>query len=106
MVIVPKIAIIGGGSAGIITSRNLIQLGLKPYIFEKQSKLGGLWSINNNNKEEQYLKWNTNIWKTNLSKYTCCFLDLLHDDNEKEFLDRNEIIVVLIVIVIRIMKRN
>jgi len=27
-------------------------------------------------------------------------------DNEKEFLDRNEIIVVLIVIAIRIMKRN
>ena len=99
-------------SAGVITSRNLTQPGLKPCMFEKQSKLGGLWSVNNsnkdnfNNKEEQYLKLNTNIWKTNLSKCTCCFSDLLHDDNEKEFLDRNEIIVVLIVIAIRIMKRN
>ena len=35
-------------SAGAIMSRNLTQLGLKPCMFEKQSKLGGLWSINNN----------------------------------------------------------
>ena len=38
-------------SAGVITSRNLMQLGLKPHMFEKQSKLGGLWSINNSNKD-------------------------------------------------------
>ena len=80
--VIPKIAVIGGGTAGIITSRHLLQNGLKPYIFEKQSKLGGLWSI----KNEEYLKWNTN-WKTNLSKYTCCFSDLLHSDDTL-FLDR------------------
>jgi cation diffusion facilitator CzcD-associated flavoprotein CzcO len=72
-----RVAIVGGGPAGIIAAKELVAVGIRPTIFEASSSLGGLWSVSNHR-----------AWKslhTNLSKYTCCFSDFPWTDSTPLF---------------------
>jgi len=41
-----RIAVCGGGLAGICCARNLIAVGIEPIIFDMNPKLGGMWNFN------------------------------------------------------------
>ena len=41
-----RVAVVGGGLAGICTARNLVAVGIEPIIFDKNPKLAGLWNFN------------------------------------------------------------
>lgn len=41
-----RVAVCGGGLAGICTARNLLAVGIEPIIFDLNPKLGGLWNYN------------------------------------------------------------
>lgn len=72
-----RVAIVGGGPAGIVAAKELAALGIRPTIFEASSSLGGLWSVSNQR-----------AWKslhTNLSKYTCGFSDFLWTESTPLF---------------------
>lgn len=81
--VVSEIAVIGGGAAGIIASRHLIQYGFRPTIFEKRHVLGGLWHSSND-----ILSWKK--INTNLSKFTCCFSELPWDEEQEMFPSREK----------------
>ena len=62
-----RVAVIGGGAAGIAAGKCLLERGLAPTIFEAGSTIGGIWDPSSNR-----------CWKslrTNLSKFTCSFSD-------------------------------
>ncbi|UOQ52027.1 flavin-containing monooxygenase [Hymenobacter cellulosivorans] len=40
----PKVAIIGGGPAGIVAAKSLLEDGLTPVLFEQSNGLGGQWN--------------------------------------------------------------
>lgn len=60
-----RVAVIGGGPAGLVTTKQLIDAGIRPKLFTKT--IGGMW-----NKQANPF-WPS--MKTNLSKYTCQFSD-------------------------------
>ena len=41
-----RVAIIGGGSAGVATARAMLAAGHLPTLFESRSSLGGIWAVN------------------------------------------------------------
>ena len=41
-----RVAVVGGGLAGICAARNLLAVGIEPVIFDRNPKLGGLWNFN------------------------------------------------------------
>ncbi|KAN0029019.1 hypothetical protein ACTFIV_010888 [Dictyostelium citrinum] len=64
-----KIAIIGAGASGLSSCKSALENGLEPTVFEKGSKVGGLWSSDPNIRK---------VWdnmQTNISKYSVCFSD-------------------------------
>ena len=73
-----KIAIIGAGKAGIVSAKYALENQLKPVVFEKTNKVGGLWSRNNGMA----------IWDglfSNISKYTMMFHDFPWPQNSPIF---------------------
>lgn len=64
-----KVAIVGSGASSLVAAKSLLQVGIKPTIFEKTSSLGGIWKPTNLNGK----CWNS--LRTNLSKFTCVFSD-------------------------------
>jgi len=38
-----KVAVIGGGAAGLVTARALSKQGLDPIVLEKDGMMGGVW---------------------------------------------------------------
>lgn len=44
-----RVAIVGAGTSGVVCAKVLIQQGLDVVVFEKGSKLGGLWRFGNDN---------------------------------------------------------
>lgn len=62
---IQKIAIIGGGAAGLVTARTLSSRGFQPIIFEKEHKyqnLGGVWSYEPKSKiKPMYQGLRTNL---------------------------------------------
>lgn len=72
-----KIAIIGAGPSGMVAGKELIEAGLEPEIFEKNSIHGGVWS-----GVSGY------VWpqmRTNLSKWSCSFSDFPWSADADEF---------------------
>lgn len=60
-----RVAVIGGGPAGLVASKQLLDAGFRPKLFTKT--IGGMWNTRSNP-----------FWpsmKTNLSKFTCRFSD-------------------------------
>ncbi|KAK5584554.1 hypothetical protein RB653_006167 [Dictyostelium firmibasis] len=67
-----KIAIIGAGASGLTSCKSALENGLEPTVFERGSKVGGLWSEDKNIRK---------VWddmQTNISKYSVCFSDFPH----------------------------
>lgn len=62
-----SIAIIGAGPAGLVAAKSALECGLKPQVFEKAARIGGLW------KPTTGFTWNR--MQTNLSRYSCMFSD-------------------------------
>jgi cation diffusion facilitator CzcD-associated flavoprotein CzcO len=61
-----RVAVIGGGPAGLIAFKRLVDAGVSPILFSKH--IGGMWKVKSNP-----------FWpamRTNLSKHTCRFSDL------------------------------
>ena len=82
-----EVAVIGGGSAGIVAARQLLANGLKVCVFEATSTLAGAWStsaststststptaVSNHSNNGAGIMWDG--LHTNLSKHTCRFSD-------------------------------
>jgi len=62
------LAIIGGGLCGILTAKLAIDRGLNVFIFEKNSDLIGIWSVNG-------YAWPG--MSLNISKYQDCLIDFM-----------------------------
>lgn len=45
----PRVAVIGGGSSGLVTVKTLLEYGLDVVCFEQGRDVGGLWVYNNSN---------------------------------------------------------
>jgi dimethylaniline monooxygenase (N-oxide forming) len=77
-----EVAVIGAGAAGLVASRHLLRVGLRPTILEQRSSVGGAWA------------GGSNMWDsltTNLSKHTCCFSDFDHDPEIDLFPSRRDV---------------
>lgn len=79
-----KIAIIGAGPAGLVAAKSCLEYGLTPVIFEKSSRLGGVWSDADNGSA-----WTG--MHTNLSKWSCMFSDFPWPDETQEFPCQSEV---------------
>jgi hypothetical protein len=69
-----RVAIIGSGPSGIVSAKYCAENGLRPVVFEKENRPGGLWAEG------------TSIWDdmhTNVSRYSVMFSDFPWPDNEK-----------------------
>lgn len=62
------VAVIGGGPAGLVSAKHLLDAGLTPTVFTRSPRTGGMWDL------ESPLCWSS--MRTNLSNYTCVFNDL------------------------------
>ena len=43
-----KICVIGAGAAGIVTAKELLEVGIEVELLEKRDNLGGLWYLDEN----------------------------------------------------------
>ena len=65
-----KIAIIGGGTSGLLCLATLNQLGLKPIVFERTCYFGGIWSLGGHHSVYPGLKQNTSSKSMSLDGMT------------------------------------
>ena len=66
-----SVAILGGGSSGLVAIKESLEHGLKPKCFEIDPQIGGLWNINKQN-------YSSSVYHTtiiNTSKEMMCFSD-------------------------------
>lgn len=63
---------IGAGCSGLTTAKALLEVGLKPHIFEQSSQLGGIWGSN------PPFSWPS--MRSNISKHSCTFSDFSYPD--------------------------
>lgn len=77
------VAIIGAGPSGIVSAKTAIECGLKPMVFEKSSRIGGLW------KPESGSVWES--MHTNISYHTCQFSDFPWKEGVQDFPDQAEV---------------
>jgi hypothetical protein len=91
------VAIIGAGSAGLVTARHLISAGLRPVLFEAAKTIGGAWTPASSSSSSSHPDVHhpplsrdhhhhpaSKMWngmRTNLSKYTCQFTDFPWPDS-------------------------
>ena len=69
-----RVAIIGSGPSGIVSAKYCAENGLRPVVFEKENRPGGLWAEG------------TSIWDdmhTNVSRYSVMFSDFPWPQDEK-----------------------
>jgi hypothetical protein len=76
-----KVLVVGGGPAGLVTAKSLLQRPGKPFnvtLFEKAEGVGGMWRPKHDEEGE---KCNPGM-RTNLSRFTVSFSDLSWHDVE------------------------
>lgn len=69
-----RVAIIGGGPAGLVAAKSLLEEGLQPIVFEQSSNVGGQWNAT---------APHSGIWtsmRANTSKITTCFSDFAYEE--------------------------
>jgi dimethylaniline monooxygenase (N-oxide forming) len=79
-----QVAIIGGGPAGLVTAKSLLEEGLQPTVFEQSSNVGGQWNAP---------APHSGVWKTmraNTSKVTMCFSDFPLEEELPMFLTNQQ----------------
>ena len=80
-----RVAIVGGGPAGIVTAKHLLAYGFEPIIFEQSNDLGGQWNA---------AAPHSGVWpemRTNTSRVMTRFSDLGHDDDVATFPHNREV---------------
>lgn len=85
----PGVAIIGGGPSGLAVAKHLLEVGLRPIIFEQSASIGGQWNAS---------APHSGVWKnmrTNTSHVTTCFSDLPHQPGTAMFPTNQEILAYL-----------
>jgi cation diffusion facilitator CzcD-associated flavoprotein CzcO len=89
-----EVAVIGAGSAGLVTAKHLLASGLRCCVFEAAGTLGGAWSQHDNipgagaATSTATTCSTTPMWKglrTNLSKHTCRFSEFPWPENTPTF---------------------
>ena len=79
-----RVAIIGGGPAGLVAAKSLLEEGLQPTIFEQSSNIGGQWNAP---------AAHSGVWKAmraNTSKVTMCFSGLPFEEELPMFLTNQQ----------------
>ena len=85
----PRVAIVGGGPAGIVTARYLKAYGFEPVIFEQSGGLGGQWNASSDA---------SGVWPgmcTNTSRVMTRFSDLRHPAGVPTYPHNREILAYL-----------
>jgi len=86
-----EVAVIGAGSAGLVTAKHLLASGLRCCVFEAAATLGGAWSMPTQHETPGTVPMpdtTSPMWKglrTNLSKHTCRFSDFPWPDDTPTF---------------------
>lgn len=78
-----RVAIIGAGSAGLVSAKECLDQGLDVTVFEKSDRIGGLWNAGQG------------VWpdmRTNLSKDSCAFPDFPWPDEADLFPTQMEMV--------------
>lgn len=68
-----KVAIVGGGPAGLVAAKYLKEQGFEPTVFEQSDGIGGQWNARGSH---------SGVWPsmpTNTSRVMTCFSDFHHD---------------------------
>jgi dimethylaniline monooxygenase (N-oxide forming) len=79
-----QVAIIGGGPAGLVAAKSLLEEGLQPTVFEQSSNIGGQWNAP---------AAHSGVWKAmraNTSKVTMCFSGLPVEEGLPMFLTNQQ----------------
>ena len=79
------VAIIGGGPAGIVTAKYLLERGFEPTIFEQSGDIGGQWNA---------LAEHSGVWpemRTNTSRVMTRFSDLGYDESVATYPHNREV---------------
>ena len=79
-----RVAIVGGGPAGLVAAKSLLEEGLHPTVFQRSSNLGGQWNAPGPH---------SGVWKTmraNTSKVTMCFSDFPLEEELPMFLTNQQ----------------
>ncbi|KAF0327426.1 dimethylaniline monooxygenase 2 [Colletotrichum asianum] len=82
----PTVAVIGAGSTGISMLKTLREDGFNATLFERRSRVGGLWSYTDDKSMTTALPTTT----ANISKYTCGFTDFPMPDKYPPFLSQGQ----------------
>ena len=75
-----SIAIIGAGAAGIAAAKSLLEKGIRPVVYEKSRRTGGLWNYGKLDGSPLYPSL-----KTNVSKQMMAFSDFPFKENVPNF---------------------
>lgn len=89
----PRVAVVGAGSAGLVTTRALHEVGIEPVVFELGSQVGGLWVLDNDSGTSsayQSLRINTSRTETELAEFPmpAAFGDYPSHERIAEYLSR------------------
>lgn len=84
------ICIIGAGAAGLTCLKSLLEVGIKPVVFEKSHHIGGLWNFDENLEDGGGPAYKSLI--TNTSRYMMAFSDFPFDKSAPDFPDRESVL--------------
>ncbi|KAI5461572.1 dimethylaniline monooxygenase 2 [Mariannaea sp. PMI_226] len=82
----PTVAVIGAGPTGLSMLKTLREDGFDATLFERRTRVGGLWSYTEDESMTTALPNTT----ANISKYTCGFTDFPMPDHYPPFLSQSE----------------
>ncbi|GET21819.1 NAD(P)-binding domain-containing protein [Prolixibacter denitrificans] len=81
-----SVAIIGAGAAGLTCLKSLLEYGIQPVVFERSDRSGGLWKLNQNERECDTAAYRSLI--TNTSKQMMAFSDFPFEKEVADFPSR------------------
>jgi len=75
-----RVAIMGGGPAGLVTAKTMLEAGHEPVVFEKTDRIGGIWAQRSHKPYGTY-----GSTRLQSSKYTALFSDFPAADSMSVF---------------------
>uniref|UniRef100_A0A146M6H0 Flavin-containing monooxygenase n=1 Tax=Lygus hesperus TaxID=30085 RepID=A0A146M6H0_LYGHE len=86
----PRVAIIGGGAAGLVTAKTLLEVGWTPDLYEQYDTIGGTW-----NYDESHTNKHSAMYKnlrTNLPKELMLMEGLDYKTQDRSYLNHTEVL--------------
>lgn len=83
---VKKVCIVGAGPSGIVMAKSLLEEKHQPFVYEKQSELGGLWVLKKDKSAGAYKKT-----RFQSSRFTSTFSDFYCEDLTNTFYTVNDV---------------